>query len=165
MEEGQEKKADLAEKALSAIEGYWLMFTGQYGEHQKQKVETILKLAYIDGYQRAEELFSDQLKLGIRAKSSEEIRDDLWKRFNDTPPRQIPYRILFDGKNFTEEVNSDIDFMSYLMESESSVPVAKKKSVYVNNRHTGVLYLADKPDGWMDEGDQLRSLWEVLAKD
>ena len=51
------------------------------------------------------------------------------------------------------------------MESESSVPVAKKKSVYVNNRHTGVLYLADKPDGWMDEGDQLRSLWDVVAKD
>ncbi|MGK7878499.1 MAG: hypothetical protein AB4060_00100, partial [Crocosphaera sp.] len=165
MEQGQEKKADWAEKTLSAIEGYWLMFTGQYGEHQKQKVETILKLAYIDGYQRAEELFSDQLKLGVRAKSDQEMRDDLWSRFNSTNPRKLPYRIIFDGKTFTEEVNSDVDFMSYLMESESSVPVAKKKSVYVNNRHTGVLYLADKPDGWIDEGDQLRSLWEVLAKD
>ena len=165
IEEGQEKQADAAEKVLGAMEGYWLMFTGQYAQHQKQKVETILKLAYIDGYQRAEELLSDQLKLGVRPKSDEEIRDDLWGRFNDTLPRKIPYRIIFDGKTFKEEINSDIDFTSYLMESESSVPVAKKKSVYVNNRHTGVLYLADKPDGWIDEGDQLRSLWEVLAKD
>ena len=54
--------------------------------HHK-RIETILKLAYVEGYQRAEELFSDQFKLGIRPKSDEEIRDDLWVRFNAGPKK------------------------------------------------------------------------------
>ncbi|MEA5512393.1 hypothetical protein VB715_21725 [Crocosphaera sp. UHCC 0190] len=165
IEDGEEKASDWIEKSLQSFEGYWLMFTGQYKEHQKQKIELILKTAYREGYQRWYEILSQQLKLGIRPISDSEEWSNLWSRFNETAPRKIPYRIIYDGKNFTEDVNSNVHFISQLMESESSVPNGKRKTVEVNNKQIGVLLFADKPDGWADEGDQLRYLWEVVSKD
>ncbi len=165
VKEGEEDTDDWIEKSLQSIENYWLMFTGQYSQHQQQKLEQILKAAYLQGYQRWQQILSQQLNLGIRPLTDEEEWANLWSRFNQTTPRKIPARIIYDGQKFTEEINSEVHFVSQLMESDSSVPIAGRKTVQVNNQHIGVLLFADKPDGWADEGDQLRFLWEAISKD
>ncbi|MGB5596624.1 MAG: hypothetical protein WBM62_21675 [Crocosphaera sp.] len=163
--DGEDKSADWIEKLLNTFETNWLTFTGQYKEYQQRKIEQILRTAYQEGYQRWYELLSEQIKLGVRPISDEEEWANLWSRFNDTTPRKIPYRIIYDGEKFTEQLNSKINFISHLMQSESSIPKGFERTVTIKNKETGVLLFAEKPDGWQNEGDQLRYLWDVLSKE
>ncbi len=67
-----------------------------------------MRTAYQEGYQRWYELLSEQIKLGVRPISDEEEWANLWSRFNDTTPRKIPYRIIYDGEKFTEQLTQKL---------------------------------------------------------
>jgi hypothetical protein len=51
------------------------------------------------------------------------------------------------------------------MESESSIPIADRRWVHLQEKYIAALTFADKPGGWIDKERQMRYLWEVLSRE
>ncbi|MBE9128023.1 MULTISPECIES: hypothetical protein [unclassified Coleofasciculus] len=165
LEPGGEGTKDVIEKAIAKLERWWKTFTGEIEQLQFMQIERLLYSAFTDGYQNWEQLISNKMGLDVRPLKVEEIWEVLWKRFNQTLPRELPSYAVLDENGLSEEIKSDIHPLSLLMESESSIPVADRRWINVNGKYIGMLTFIDKPGGWADKNAQMRYLWEVMARD
>ncbi|PAX45837.1 hypothetical protein CK510_29580, partial [Brunnivagina elsteri CCALA 953] len=156
---------DAIEKILSKLERSWKSFTGEINELQFIAIERLLHSAFTDGFQLWEQLLSNKMGLDIRPLTSEQLWEQLWQRFNNTPPRPIPQLLTLDENGLREEIYSDVSPASLLMESESSIPVADRRWVHLQEKYIAALTFADKPGGWVDKERQMRYLWEVLSRE
>ncbi|PAX45794.1 hypothetical protein CK510_29810, partial [Brunnivagina elsteri CCALA 953] len=156
---------DAIEKILSKLEHSWKSFTGEINELQFIAIERLLHASFTDGFQLWEQLLSNKMGLDIRPLTAENLWEQLWQRFNQTPPRPIPQLLTLDDNGLREEIYSDVSPASLLMESESSIPIADRRWVHLQEKYIAALTFADKPGGWVDKERQMRYLWEVLSRE
>ncbi|MEA5573423.1 hypothetical protein [Calothrix sp. UHCC 0171] len=157
--------SDAIEKVLSKLERSWKSFTGEINELQFIAIERLIHSSFTDGFQLWEQLLSNKMGLDIHPLTAETLWEYLWQRFNNTPPRPIPQLLTLDDNGLREEIYSDVSPASLLMESESSIPVADRRWVHLQEKYIAALTFADKPGGWVDKERQLRYLWEVLSRE
>ncbi|MDB9375504.1 hypothetical protein [Nodularia sphaerocarpa] len=164
---------DWIEKLLSKGELWWLRFKGELAEVQNQRIETLIIKAYQQGFSRWEQLLSNKMGLDVKPLNAEELWEQSWRKFNDTPPIEIPQLIHLDENGLHEQVNSELASTKLLLENihsttllmESSVPCADRRWVNVKNRYIGALTFLEKPGGWLNKFAQMRYLWELLARE
>lgn len=167
------KADDWIEKLLAQAEGWWLQFKGELTEVQNQRIETLIFNAYEQGFSRWEQLLSNKMGLDVKPLNAEELWQEIWQRFNDTPAIEIPQLLHLDENGLHEQVNSDLNSTKLLLENihsttllmESNVPCADRRWVNVKNRYVGALTFLEKPGGWPNKFAQLRYLWELLARE
>jgi hypothetical protein len=157
--------SDALEKALSKLERSWKSFTGEINELQFIAIERLLHASFTDGFQLWEQLLSNKMGLDIRPINADELWEQLWQRFNNTPPRPIPQLLILDENGLREEIYSDVAPTSFLMESESSIPIADRRWVHLKEKYIAALTFVDKPGGWADKERQIHYLWEVLSRE
>ncbi|MBW4615259.1 MAG: hypothetical protein KME21_18680 [Desmonostoc vinosum HA7617-LM4] len=164
---------DWVEKLLAKAELWWLKFKGDLSEVENQRVEAIITNAYQQGFSRWEQLLSNKMGLDVKPLTAEELWENIWNRFNDTQPIEIPQLITLDEYGLHEQAYSDLSSTKLLVENihsttllmESSIPCADRRWVNVNNRYIGALTFLEKPGGWPNKSSQLRYLWELLARE
>ncbi|WP_337885749.1 hypothetical protein [Fischerella thermalis] len=164
---------DWIEKLLAKGETWWLKFKGDLAEVENQRIETIITNAYKNGFCRWEQLLSNKMGLDIKPLNTEELWGEIWRRFNDTQPIDIPQLLTLDENGLHEQANSDLASTRLLIENihsttlliESDVPCADRRWVHVNNNYVGVMTFLEKPGGWPSKTAQLRYLWELLARE
>lgn len=164
---------DSIEKLLAKAELWWLKFKGDMAEVENQRIETIVSNAYKQGFCRWEQILSNQMALDVKPLTSEELWGEIWRRFNDTPPIDIPQLMTLDENGLHEEAHSDLASTKLLVDNvhsttllmESSVPCADRSWVHVKNNYIGALTFLEKPGGWQNKSSQLRYLWELLARE
>ncbi|MCP6761724.1 MAG: hypothetical protein NHB32_23935 [Fischerella sp. CENA71] len=164
---------DWIEKLLAKGETWWLKFKGDLAEVENQRLETIITNAYKNGFCRWEQLLSNKMGLDIKPLNTEELWGEVWRRFNDTQPIEIPQLLTLDENGLHEQAYSDLASTKLLIENihsttlliESDVPSADRRWVHVNNKYIGVMTFLEKPGGWPSKSAQLRYLWELLARE
>ncbi|RUR84620.1 hypothetical protein ACF3DV_20180 [Chlorogloeopsis fritschii PCC 9212] len=164
---------DWIEKMLAKGELWWSKFKGDFAEVENQRIETIIASAYKNGFCRWEQLLSNKMGLDIKPLSAEELWGEVWRRFNDSQPIEIPQLMTLDENGLHEQVYSDLASTKLLVENihsttllvESGVPRADRRWINVNNNYVGALTFLEKPGGWLNKSSQLRYLWELLARE
>ncbi|QLE55681.1 hypothetical protein [Nostoc sp. TCL26-01] len=164
---------DWIEKLLSKAEGWWLNFKGDMAEIENQRIESIITKAYQQGFCRWEQLLSNKMGLDVKPLDVEELWENIWQRFNDTQPIEIPQLLHLDENGLHEQVHSELSSSKLLIENihsttmlmESGVPCADRRWVNVNNNYIGAMTFLEKPGGWPNKFAQLRYLWELLARE
>ncbi|MEH2417919.1 hypothetical protein [Nostoc sp.] len=173
IESNSKNADDWIEKLLVRAESWWLKFKGELSDVENQRIETLITNAYKQGFLRWEQILSNQMGLDVKPLKAEELWEEIWRRFNDTDPIDIPQLMTLDEQGLHEEVNSDLASTKLLIDNihgttllmESSVPCADRRWVNVNNRYIGALSFLEKPGGWSNKSTQLRYLWELLARE
>ncbi len=164
---------DWIEKFLAKGELWWSKFKGDFNEAENQRIETIVMNAYKQGFRRWEQLLGNKMGLDIKPLTTGDLWGDIWRRFNDTQPIDIPQLITLDENGLHEQVYSDLSSTKLLIDNlhsttllmEANVPCADRRWVHVNNRYVGVMTFLEKPGGWVNKSAQLRYLWELLARE
>ena len=157
------ESGDYVEKLLGRGERLWKSFTGELAKLQFTRIERLLAQAYTDGFQRWEMMLANKIGLDVRPLTDVELWQILWRRFNNSPPIEIPQTLILDQEGLKEEVQSDLSPVTLLL--AENVPVADRHWINVKDRYVGVLTFVDKPAGWLDKNAQMRYLWEVLARE
>lgn len=166
VEPDTEGTSDLIEKALAKIERNWKKFTGELHQMQYIRVEKLIYASFTDGYQLWEQLLANKMGLDIRPYNEEELWAHLWQRFNDTSPIPVPQLLVLNEDGLREEVYSEVHPVTLLMESDTSVPVADRRWVHVNNKYIGALTFVDKPGGWSSKEAQMKYFWDnVMSRE
>lgn len=164
---------DWIEKLLAKGELWWSKFKGDFAEVENQRLENIIVNAYKNGFCRWEQILSNKMGLEIKPMNAEQLWGEIWRRFNNTQPIEIPQLIILDEKGLHEQVYSDLASSKLLVENihsttllvESGVPCADRRWVKVKNNYIGALTFLEKPGGWPNKASQLRYLWELLARE
>ncbi len=164
---------DVIEKFLAKAESWWTTFKGEAEERENQRLESIITNAYQEGFRRWEQVLSNKMGLEFRALTTLELWQEVWKRFNQTKPIQIPQLLVLDENGLQEQVYSDLPSTKLLLENihsstlliDTNVPVANREWVYLKNRYIGVMTFLEKPGGWQNKNSQLRYIWELFARD
>jgi hypothetical protein len=157
------ESGDYVEKLLGRGERLWKSFTGELAKLQFTRIERLLANAYTDGFQRWEMLLSNKIGLAVRPLTDVELWEIVWKRFNNSPPIEVPQTLILGNDGLTELVKSELSPVTLLL--ADGVPVADRQWVNIKDRYVGVLTFVDKPAGWLDKNAQMRYLWEILARD
>ncbi|GAB1537618.1 hypothetical protein NUACC21_02670 [Scytonema sp. NUACC21] len=164
---------DWIEKLLARGEQWWLKFKGDFVDVRNEQTEATIANAYKEGFRRWEQLLSNQMGLSVKPLTAVELWREIWRRFNDTQPIDIPQLLVLDEGGLHEQVYSDLASTKLLVDNlhsttllmESSVPCADRRWVHVNNNFVGVMSFLEKPGGWQNKCAQLRYLWELLARE
>ncbi|MDH6098163.1 hypothetical protein NWP21_04760 [Anabaenopsis sp. FSS-46] len=164
---------DWIEKVLGKAELWWLNFKGELAQVQNERLETLIIQSYQQGFCRWEQLLSNKMGLDVKPLNADQLWEEVWKRFNETPPIPIPQLVHLDENGLYEQVNSELSSSQLLIENihsttllmESGVPCAERRWVNVKNRYIGALTFLEKPGGWPNKFAQLRYLWELLARE
>ncbi|MBW4668984.1 MAG: hypothetical protein KME60_16555 [Cyanomargarita calcarea GSE-NOS-MK-12-04C] len=164
---------DWIEKILAKGESWWVTFKGETAERENQRLENLILNAYQEGFRRWEQVLSNKMGLEFRALTADELWQEVWSRFNNTEPIEIPQLLILNENGLQEKVYSDLPSSKLLLENihsstlllDSDVPVADRKWVYLKNRYIGVMTFLEKPGGWPSKTSQLRYLWELFARD
>lgn len=159
------KSDDPIEKALKQLQNYWQGFTGEIHEIRKVRIETILRDSFTTGFQMWEQIISNTMGLSAKALSSEDIWEVIWNQFNKSEPPPIANPLILDEEGLREVQNSDFHIRHLILENENSIPFLDRNWVRLQDKYIGVLQFSEKPQGWIDEYDQLRYLWRVISKE
>ncbi len=164
---------DWIERLLAKGEKWWSNFKGDLSATQHQRIETVVRSAYKQGFRRWEQILSNKMGLDIKPMNANQLWGEIWRRFNDTQPIDIPQLVTLDERGLHEEVYSDLASTKLLIDNlhsttllmEKNVPCADRSWVNVNNRYVGALTFLEKPGGWQNKSSQLRYLWELIARE
>ncbi len=164
---------DWIEKLLANAESWWLKFKGEMAEVENQRIEAMIENAYKQGFYRWEQILSNQMGLDVKPLTANDLWGEVWRRFNPTPPIDIPQLLILDEEGLHEETNSDLASSKLLIDNihsatllmESDVPYADRRWVHVNNNYVGAMTFLEKPGSWQNKSAQLRYLWELLARE
>ena len=156
---------DPVEKALSSAMDIWHRFTGNFADVQKQNYENLFLKAFTDGFLIWEQLISNKLGLDLQVMDENELWAHTWSRFNDSDPPKLPQLITLTETGMKEEIRSDVHPTSLLIENQANCPIPDRAWVHVKGKYVAPMVFIDKPMGWADKTDQLRYLWDLLARD
>ena len=144
---------------------WWHKFTGQMEDMETVRFEDLFTKAFTDGFQIWEQLLGNKLGLDVRPMTEDVLWSNLWKRFNQTDAPPLPQVVTMSESGLSEVVRSDIHPTTLLLESQETMPVADRAWAHVNGKFVAALTFVDKPAGWASKDDQLRYLWDLLARD
>lgn len=159
------KSNDPVEKALKQLQNYWQGFTGEIHEIRKIRVENILKNSFVTGFQMWEQVICNTMGLSAKALSAEDIWKIIWDQFNKSEPTPIANPLVLDDDGLREIQNSDFHIRHLMLENENSVPFLDRSWVKLQDKYIAALQFSEKPQGWIDQYDQLRYLWRVISKE
>ncbi|MEM1307998.1 MAG: hypothetical protein AAGF98_00605 [Cyanobacteria bacterium P01_H01_bin.153] len=158
--------ADLIEKILAKLLGYWERFKGNGDSVEQGRFEEIFRNAF-ERYLMYESLLDVKMGLDVAPLSIAALWRNVYRVFNVSAPPDVPNPMVFDGKRITETITTDLDIKSLLVQGErgeTRVPEADRTWVKVKDRYVGVLTATSKPAGFADMRSQLRYLWDVLCR-
>jgi hypothetical protein len=159
------KSNDPVEKAIKQLQTTWHSFTGEIHRVRHQRIENILRDSFNSGFQMWEQIIANTMGLSARTFTSKEVWEVIWNQFNRSEPIPIPNPLYLDDEGLREQQNSDFHIRHLVLENEQSVPFCDRAWVKLQEKYIGVLQFSEKPQGWVDEYDQLRYLWEVLSRE
>lgn len=158
--------ADLIEKTLAKLIGYWERFKGNGEAIEQGRFEEIFRNAF-ERYLIYESLLDVKMGLDVTPLSIKDLWHNVYRVFNVSEPPSIPNPMVFDGKRINEQVTTDLDIKSLLIQGEggeSRVPDADRAWVKAKGRYVGVMTVSGKPAGFANMRSQLRYLWEVMCR-
>ena len=141
----------------------WDKFTDAETEQEQMNAEMLYSAAYNNGFLPWLNFLRQQLGLGITPLSTKELWAELWGRFNDCEPIEVPQQITVTSSELTETVNYDIHATALM--TPEGLPIFDRQWVYLKKRFTGVMVLQGKPSGWSTAERQLHYLWKALTSD
>ncbi len=159
------KSNDPVEKAIKQLQTTWHSFTGEIHQVRHQRIENILRDSFNSGFQMWEQIIANTMGLSARTLTSKEVWEVIWNQFNRSEPIPIPNPLHLDDEGLREQQTSDFHIRHLVLENEQSVPFCDRAWVKLQEKYIGVLQFSEKPQGWVDEYDQLRYLWEVLSRE
>ena len=159
------KSNDPIEKTIKQLQTYWQGFTGEIHKLRHQRIETILHDSFTSGFQMWEQIISNTMGLSAKVLTAGDIWEVIWNQFNRSEVPPIPNPLILDEAGLREEQTSDFHIKHLVLENEQSVPFLDRSWVKLQDKYIGVLQFSEKPQGWVDEYDQLRYLWRVLSKE
>ena len=108
-----------------------------------------------------------QMRLTVEPLNVRELAWRQWREFNDTPMRELPQLIVWDGERIDFKQTSEIHVSSWLFDDSQNVPQAKpdyvRQQVGRRTKYTGILTLRHKPKGWRSYTDQLKYLYKTAT--
>lgn len=149
------------DKALAWIYDQYQQISGDQ-ETQIIRLENLLDKGFTDGFLQWEQLLANKMGLEIRALSATELWEGIWNRLNQSSPIPVPQQIVRDESGIHEEIDSQLHPHTLLL---SDVPTADRKWIHLKDKYVGVLTLVEKPAGWAGYAEQIRYMWELLARD
>lgn len=149
------------DKLLAWIYDQYQQMTGDQ-ETQIIRLENLLDKGFTDGFLQWEQLLANKMGLEIRALSATELWVGIWNRINTTSPIPIPQQIIRNQDGIHEEIDSQLHPHTLLL---GEVPTADRKWIHIKDKYVGVLTLVEKPAGWAGYAEQIRYMWELLARD
>ncbi|MDZ8264102.1 helicase HerA domain-containing protein [Nostoc sp. ChiQUE01b] len=161
---GEEKTQDIVETGLKKLQSIWYKFTGEIHAIEQNRIESILRNSFVEGFGSWEQVVSNKMGLSVKALSAVEIWQVLWLQFNTSTVAQLPNPLKLDSWGLTEKQTSDFHIRHHLLGTEKSIPLFDRKWVKIQDKYIGVLNFSSKPGGWIDEYAQLRYLWSVIAR-
>ena len=157
--------SDPLEKALAWIQKVSQGLTGNDSHLEREQYEQMFARAFTDGFLNWEQILTTRMGLDLCPLTDSELWEDLWGRFNTSPPPPIPQLLVMSESGLVEKSQSQVHICTKLLERSGSIPFADRRFVYVNDNYIGVLTFIDKPAGWSSKGKQMRYLWEAIARD
>ncbi|MDF5730525.1 MAG: hypothetical protein PUP92_21515, partial [Rhizonema sp. PD38] len=159
------RSSDVIEKTIKQLQNTWFQFTGQIHGVKLERIETILQDSFTSGFQRWEQLVTNSMGLSVKVFTAHEIWSVLWNQFNRSDAPSIPNPLILDEEGLRETQTNDFHIRHLILENEKSVPFLDRSWVRLKDKYISVLQFSEKPQGWIDEYDQLRYLWSVISKE
>ena len=154
---------DWIEKTLAKTEQAFLAIKGDLRAATEKRLHRLMVKAFKEGWERWQQTLSNKLGLEVRALDEKALWGNLWRRFNQSSPRDIPQLLIVDEDGLREEIYSPVHANTRLL--ESGAPEGHEKWVKLGESNfVGVLTLLDKPGGWKNKWSQLRYFWDVLSR-
>ena len=155
--------SDAWEKALLRIQNGYYTLVGSAPEIAQQRYAIALEKAFIDGFLNWEQNLATKMGLDITPLSETDLWENLWRQFNLTDPPPLPQLVIMTEKGIKEQVNSDLHFVTRLL--ESGAPVDDRQWVYVNGQYVAPMIFCDKPGGWSNKFSQLSYIWGMMCRE
>jgi len=152
---------DLSERALELLaKGIYFLA----GRAQQARREALARLMHrgFENFLRHERLFSKKMGLPIDPLDENEIWRYLQLRLGCNVRAEPPQLLVVDRTGLTDVRRSDLHAVTHVL--AGGAPAAHHDRVVVGGKQIGVLTFVDKPGGWADQWQQLRYLWEVMAR-
>jgi hypothetical protein len=149
-------------KLIETVANVWGRITGEQTYQPSEKIRELFTSAqavYEDWFNILSEMRLNPVPLSV-----EELVAEQWAEFNDTPVRELPQIMEWDGDRLHYEMKDDIHLSSWLFETQSNVPKSARDFVYQvkpngTKRLTGIATLRNKPGGWADPTAALKYLY------
>lgn len=154
---------DWLEKVIARAYQFWYSFKGVPTQTLNTKLQELLEVSFKEGLQRWQNFLANSLQLQVRPLNELELWSQLYRRFSSRPVPDIPQLLILDEQGLREEIYSDIHPSTLLV--CDNLPVVDEQWVYVNNKYVGAMTFLQKPGGWSNNIEQLRWLWNIVARD
>jgi hypothetical protein len=154
---------DFWERTLLQVQNTYFKFVGSAPEIQKQRFEIAFEKAFSDGFINWEQLLTTKMGLDITPLSEDDLWEDVWRRFNQTDPPQLPQLVVMREDGYEEQIRSETHFITRLIDTQT--PFADRAWVNVNDKYIAPMVFADKPGGWTSKFNELSYLWQVMCRE
>ena len=164
--DGIRSKSDMVVKKAVQLTEKLLSFTGVAVETNEDTLESL----FLDAQTIYENWVNtlDQMGLRLKPMTMNDMVKAQWEEFNDTPLRELPQYIEWDGRQLRYHQYDDIHTSSWLFSDQYSIPKATRNYVWRRRTNgepafTGVVTLKDKPAQWKTRKDQLEYLYRKCS--
>lgn len=154
---------DWLEKLLAQGYEFWLKFKGESDQQLNIKLQELLEVSFKEGLQRWQNFLANSLQLQVRPLTELELWSYLYQRFSPKPVPPIPQLLILDESGLREEIYSEVHPATLLV--AEALPVVDEQWVYANEKYVGAMTFMQKPGSWKSKIDQLRWLWNIVARD
>ena len=140
--------------------------------HTKQRQELVfsnlLKQSYVDGFLPWQMFLDSKCGFDVSPMNVTDLWEYIWTHFNTGEVPPIPQVLKIEEDDLTEIVREQLHCASVLIRGsnnrgDSSCPQNQRSSVYVNERHTGVMVM-NKIKGWSDRKNQISWAWNLISQ-
>lgn len=151
--------------ALGAQE-WWLSYLGESEADLHTQMHRLVSAAHAHCREWVH-LLNLGARLPVVPLSSEELLGWAWKQVNPSPPPAAPPRLYqLAGNELKETAQGELSFASALFETPPRLGADRVSIARADGRwkHCAVLVWDEKPAGFSDPVQQLRYLWNLIAR-
>jgi hypothetical protein len=161
----QTEARDWIDRVALSAHDWWLHYLGEAEADQKAQIQRLTQQAFVHCRQWLN-ILNLGARLDVQPMQSDELMAWTWKQFNDTPTPPIPKQFRWDGHALSVESHGELTFGSALFETPPrlSPEQISLRSSDGKIRHGAVMVWDEKPAGFIDASQQLRYLWQLIAR-
>lgn len=156
-------------------------FTGNEQVYREEFFKSLLLKAFEEGFINWEILLNTKINLETESCTSDELWDYIWYKINheSIQPPPLPHLMVLEEtdtdiklseiRNDPKQENKDIK--TILIEGQNGISATPQhegdtKTVRLPGKKTKctVAIMTTPPQGWINQREQLRSLWKILSK-
>lgn len=137
--------------------------TGSISQDSPERIKRLFRDAentFIDWYN----ILSNQMRIPVQPLTVQEMAQEQWEEFNQTPMRRLPQIITWNGAELSYDQYDQVHVSSWMFNDRTSMPRTCRDYVvqdfgHHNRRYTGVVTMCDKPGGWANASQMLKYLY------